>query len=303
METTPKQKLSFLVLRSLGSLIFIMAGISHFMKTAGAAARLEKAPFAHLATWMASAETLILLSGAGLLIGGFMLLAGFKTKLASAGLLAILIPITLTVQVGSGDYGPLFKNVALFGLFKNVALFGLLIFFILNGAVYYSIDSFLEQKKRIIPIAARNNGYVTIVAIGLMVLLGSCATTNAQNNMQKGITQTTGNINYAVLISQPNHLKAAVNTAETITKESSYKRESFVVMACGKSVEAFKKDGGMAAEIAKGRAAGVTYMLCGMSLNQFKIPVTDLVDGVEITPNGLTYMFDLKQKGYTTVEL
>jgi intracellular sulfur oxidation DsrE/DsrF family protein len=40
-----------------------------------------------------------------------------------------------------------------------------------------------------------------------------------------------------------------------------------------------------------------------MSLNQFTIPVTDLVDGVEITPNGLTYMFDLKQKGYTTVEL
>ncbi|WP_276499444.1 DoxX family membrane protein [Pontibacter litorisediminis] len=82
METTPKQKISFLVLRSLGSLIFIMAGLSHFIKTAGAAARLEKAPFAHLATWMAPAETLIILSGVGLLLGGIMLLVGFKTKLA-----------------------------------------------------------------------------------------------------------------------------------------------------------------------------------------------------------------------------
>ncbi|MBB6610531.1 DoxX family membrane protein [Pontibacter sp. Tf4] len=294
METTPKQKISFLVLRSLGSLIFIMAGTSHFVKTAGAAARLEKAPFAHLATWMASAETLILLSGAGLLIGGFMLLAGFKTKLASAGLLAILIPITLTVQVGSGDYGP---------LFKNVALIGLLIFFIINGAVYHSIDSFLEQKKRIIPLPARNKGYVPIVVIGLMVLLGSCATTNAQNTMNQRMTHTTASTKYAVLISQPNHLKAAVNTAETITKDSKYNRDSFVVMACGKSVEAFKKDGAMAAEIAKGRAAGVTYILCGMSLKQFNIALSDLIDGVEITPNGLTYMFDLKQKGYTTVEL
>ncbi|WP_018477727.1 DoxX family membrane protein [Pontibacter roseus] len=294
METTPKQRISFLVLRSLGSLIFIMAGVSHFVKTAGAAARLEKAPFAHLATWMAPAETLILLSGVGLLIGGFMLLLGFKTKLASAGLLAILIPITLTVQVGSGDYGP---------LFKNVALIGLLIFFIINGAVYYSIDSFLEQKKRIIPIPAQNKSYVTIVAIGLMVLLGSCATTSAQNATQQVTSLPATTTKYAVLISQPNHLKAAVNTAETITKDSKYNRESFVVMACGKSVEAFKKDGAMAAEIAKGRAAGVTYMLCGMSLKQFNIIAADLVDGVEITPNGLTYMFDLKQKGYTTVEL
>ena len=136
-----------------------------------------------------------------------------------------------------------------------------------------------------------------------MVLLGSYATTNAQSSAQQRTTAPTKGKNYAVLISQPNHLKAAVNTAESITKDSHYKRESFVVMACAKSVEAFKKDGGMAAEIEKGRAAGVTYMLCGMSLKQFNIAATDLVDGVEVTPNGLTYMFDLKQKGYTTVEL
>lgn len=294
METTPKQKISFLVLRSLGSLIFIMAGVSHFMKTAGAAARLENAPFAHLATWIAPAETLILLSGIGLLVGGFMLLTGFKTKLAAFGLLAILIPITLTVQVGSGDYGP---------LFKNVALIGLLIFFIINGALYYSVDTLLEQKKKIMTIPAQKHGYVTIVAIGLMVLLGSCATTSARNTTQQVTTVSAANTKYAVLISQPNHLKAAVNTAETITKDSKYNREDFVVMACGKSVEAFKKDGTMAAEIAKGSAAGVTYMLCGMSLKQFNISAADLVDGVEVTPNGLTYMFDLKQKGYTTVEL
>ncbi|WP_276499443.1 DoxX family membrane protein [Pontibacter litorisediminis] len=294
METTPKQKISFLVLRSLGSLIFIMAGLSHFIKTAGAAARLEKAPFAHLATWMAPAETLIILSGVGLLLGGIMLLVGFKTKLASSGLLAILIPITLTVQVGSGDYGP---------LFKNVALLGLLIFFIINGALYYSVDTLLEQKKKIMTISVRNNGYVSLIALGLMGLFGSCATTSAPNNMQQDISHITASTNYAVLISQPNHLKAAVNTAETIIKDSKYNREAFVVMACGKSVEAFKKDGTMAAEIAKGSAAGVRYILCGMSLKQFNISAADLVDGVEVTPNGLTFMFDLKQKGYTTVEL
>ncbi len=294
MEITPNQKKSFLVLRTMGSLIFIMAGLNHFIKTAGAAARLENAAFGQLATWMAPAETLIIMSGIGLLLGGFMLLLGFKTRLAAAGLLAILIPITLTVQVGSGDLGP---------LFKNIALIGLLIFFIVNGAMYYSIDTLLAQRKRIITIPARNNSYVTIVAVGLMVLLGSCATTQAQNAGSQVATGSTASTKYAVLISQPNHLKAAVNTAETVTKDSKFNRDTFVIMACGKSVEAFKKDGAMAAEIEKGRAAGVRYMLCGMSLKQFNINATDLVDGVEITPNGLTYMFDLKQQGFTTVEL
>lgn len=294
MVTTPKQKISFLVLRSMASFIFIVAGISHLLKTSGAAARLEKAPFAYLATWIAPAETLIILSGIGLLLGGFMLLLGFKTKLASAGLLAILIPITLTVQVGSGDYGP---------LFKNVALIGLLIFFIVNGAVYFGLDQVLEQKKKASLAPLPGGTYAVVVALGLMVLLGSCATISAQSSTQQPTTAPTAGKHYAVLISQPNHLKAAVNTAESITRDSQYKRESFVVMACAKSVEAFKKDGGMAAEIEKGRAAGVTYMLCGMSLKQFNIAAADLVDGVEVTPNGLTYMFDLKQKGYITVEL
>lgn len=292
MESTPKQKISFLVLRALGSLIFMVAGINHLLKTAGAAARLEKAPFAHLATWIAPAETLIILSGMGLLVGGLMLLAGFKTKLASAVLLAILIPVTLTVQVGSGDYGP---------LFKNVALIGLLIFFLVNGALYYGLDQVLEQKRKARLAPIRHNNYAAALTVGFMVLLGSCATTNAQHATQA--STALASTKYAVLISQPNHLKAAVNTAQTITRESKYNRESFVIMACGKSVEAFKKGGGMAAEIEKGRAAGVTYMLCGVSLQQFKIFPTDLVDGVEITPNGLTYMFDLQQSGYTTVEL
>ena len=294
MEITPKQKVSFLVLRAMASLIFIMAGLNHVLQTAGAAARLEAAPFSHLVTWIAPAETLIILSGIGLLIGGFMLLLGFKTKMAAALLLAILIPITLTVQVGAAGNGP---------LFKNIALIGMLIFFIINGALYYGLDQMLALKKKASMAGQHSRKYVAVVATALVALLGSCAGTASQSMAQQSMVTPANDQKYAVLISQPNHLKAAVNTAEAITKESKYNRESFVVMACGKSVEAFKKDGGMAAEIAKGREAGVTYILCGMSLKQFSIDSATLVDGIEITPNGLTYMFDLKQQGYTTVEL
>ncbi|SIR02058.1 DoxX family membrane protein [Pontibacter lucknowensis] len=298
MENNPLQKISFLVLRAFGSLIFIMAGFNHLFQTAGATARLEKAPFAQLATWMAPAETLIILSGVGLIVGGFMLLAGFKTRLAAGLLLAILIPITLTVQVGAEGSGP---------LFKNIALIGMLVFFIVNGAIYYGLDQSLFQKEQMkSSIKNKFNGnYVAVLAFGLLLVLGSCTagTTVGQSTAQAGtVTAATGK-KYAVLISQPNHLKAAVNTAETITKESRYQRESFVVMACGKSVEAFVKGSELAQEFEKGKAAGVTYRVCGMSLKQFNINTSSLVDGVEVIPNGLTYMFDLQEQGYTTVEL
>jgi putative oxidoreductase len=140
MENTPLQKVSFLVLRVLGSLIFIAAGLNHLLQTAGATARLKKAELGYLATWIAPADTLIILSGIGLLLGGFMLLAGFKTRLAALALLAILIPITLTVQVANAaGSGP---------LFKNIALIGVLLFFIVNGAVHYGLDQVLIFKRK-----------------------------------------------------------------------------------------------------------------------------------------------------------
>jgi intracellular sulfur oxidation DsrE/DsrF family protein len=110
-------------------------------------------------------------------------------------------------------------------------------------------------------------------------------------------------INYAVLISQPNHVKAVINTAEAITKDSKYKRDTLVVMACAKSVEAFVKGNDFADMIQKGKAAGIHFKVCGMSLQQFNIDPAALIEGIEIVPNGLTYMFDLQMKGYKTVEL
>jgi len=77
-----------------------------------------------------------------------------------------------------------------------------------------------------------------------------------------------------------------------------YNRGSFVVMACGKSVEAFVKGSNMAQEFEQGNAAGATYNLCGLSLKQFSIDPKTLAGGVEVVPNGLTYMFDLQQQGY-----
>lgn len=133
------QPVSRAIFRVMLSGIFIVAGSSHLANPARTAGRLETAEMGGLATWMGSAETLVILSGVALLAGGIALLSGFKTRLAALGLLLLLIPITLTVQVGSmSQLGP---------LFKNIGLAGGLIYFITHGADMLSLDSFFVKKR------------------------------------------------------------------------------------------------------------------------------------------------------------
>jgi putative oxidoreductase len=132
MLKTEINKSSVLVFRILLSIIFIMAGLGHIVKPAEIVQRLVKSKLGYLATSVATPEILVLLSGIVLLIGGVTFLLGFKTKISAAILLLILIPITVTVQVGNPEeMGP---------LFKNIGLLGGLIFFLFNGSLHYGID-------------------------------------------------------------------------------------------------------------------------------------------------------------------
>ncbi|MFC5269430.1 DoxX family membrane protein [Adhaeribacter terreus] len=292
MQPNTLNKISFLALRIMGSLIFITAAFNHLFQTSETAARLQKAKMGFLATSISNHETLIILAGIGLLVGGLMLFAGFQTRKAALLLMLILIPITLTVQVGSAaTMGP---------LFKNIAIMGVLVFFMANGSVYYGLDQFL-QKRKLLVTKLNSGGKMAILGIMTITLFSACSSANAVNTATKTTAQAKKN--YGILISQPDHLKAAVNTAQTMRKDTKYNADKIVVMACAKSVEAFKKDSEMKAVFEAGKAAGVTFKVCGMSLEKFKISPEELLEGATIVPNGLTYMFDLKQDGFVTVEL
>ncbi len=115
---------SIQVLRILLSGIFLIASSSHLMNVEQTVNRIDQASFKGIAYFFGNPELLVILSGIIMLIAGISLLIGFKTRWAAIVLLAVLIPITLTVQVGQiNTLGPLFKNIAIIG--------GLL-FFILN---------------------------------------------------------------------------------------------------------------------------------------------------------------------------
>ncbi|MAQ93535.1 MAG: hypothetical protein CMM84_08430 [Rhodothermaceae bacterium] len=135
MTTRPLPEATFRVLLSL---LFLVSGTTHLLKPAAIAARLDTAPFAHLAAMLAPSATLVLLAGVGLVAGGLALFAGFQTRLAALGLIAILVPITLTVQMTPEALGP---------LFKNVAILGGLIFFAAHGSDAFSVDGLLRRRS------------------------------------------------------------------------------------------------------------------------------------------------------------
>ncbi len=123
-NTVEVSRSSITVLRVMVSSIFIVASLNHLINTDKAVARIENAKFGVLGNLLGSPEISVIASGVVMLLAGIALALGFRTKWSALLLIIMLIPITLTIQVGQmATVGPLFKNIAILG--------GLL-FFVLN---------------------------------------------------------------------------------------------------------------------------------------------------------------------------
>lgn len=123
--------ISVLIFRMCLSGIFITAGISHLMHPEEVANRINSAAFGQFAGSIGDPYFLGLITGYFLLVFGLLLFSGVFTRWSALILFMLLIPITVTIQLGNGIFhGPLWKNVALFG--------GLL-FFIVNNPKVFSL--------------------------------------------------------------------------------------------------------------------------------------------------------------------
>ncbi len=112
----PISRVSIHILRISLSGIFLIASANHLLHTEKTAQRIDKASFKGIAYFFGDPQLLVILSGLVMLIAGLLFLIGFKTKWAAMVLVAVLIPITLTIQVGqTATLGPLFKNIAILG--------------------------------------------------------------------------------------------------------------------------------------------------------------------------------------------
>ena len=109
-------KFNFILFRAFTSLIFIYAGLNHFLKADKIFTRLSKSDLYGIIPNENLFKAAILISGFIMVTGGILLLTGYMQRKVSFGLLLMLIPITLTVQLDNlNDLGPFFKNVAIAG--------------------------------------------------------------------------------------------------------------------------------------------------------------------------------------------
>ena len=115
-STFEVKKSSVVILRMMLSGIFIVASLNHLFNLEKTVSRIEQANFGAIGQLLGTPEVAVIVSGIVMLVAGITLLIGFKTKWSAILLILVLIPITLTIQVGQVQtMGPLFKNIGLAG--------------------------------------------------------------------------------------------------------------------------------------------------------------------------------------------
>ncbi len=124
MNIHPKH---FLIFRVTTSLIFLYAGFNHLLNAGKVTMRLQKSWIYTQLSYPDFFAAMVYISGAGMITGALWLISGYRSRAAAVVLLALLVPVTLAVQLDNvADLGPFFKNVAIGGA----------LFFIINQKKY-----------------------------------------------------------------------------------------------------------------------------------------------------------------------
>jgi putative oxidoreductase len=120
------------------ALIFIISGAGKIFGFAQTAAMMGKLGFPMPDFFLTGAIALEI-------IGGLMLLFGYKTKIAALLLIIFMIPATLIFHTANlGD--PAQTQLQMIQTLKNLAIIGALIKFFADGAGAFSLDNFFTQS-------------------------------------------------------------------------------------------------------------------------------------------------------------
>lgn len=276
-----------LIFRILFSLIFIVAGAGHLLSPDGIVRRLQAAPGAFLVEALPP-KLVVFASGGVLLIGGLALLTGLLTRWAAVALAAVLIPITLTVQVGGGEMlGPLFKNVALMG--------GLL-HFATEGGGRFSLDTVMGRLKS----RRLRAGVGGAMAASVLVLLLPALHAEAASPKDLG---TASQERIFFLVQQPPQLRAALHTSEEALAGRGFPAKEAEVLVCGPAITSLMAGEPMEPLFQRAKQAGVRIVACGLSLKEKGLSAERLSPHVTVVENGLVQALQRQKEGFRSVEL
>jgi len=125
--------------RFLVALIFLLSGIGKLFGFSDTAQMMAGSGFPAPSFFLACAIVLEL-------VGGTLILIGYKTRYAAIALIFFIIPATIIFHVaGIGD--PVHGQEQMINTLKNLAILGALIKFAADGAGAFAVDSFRAAKN------------------------------------------------------------------------------------------------------------------------------------------------------------
>lgn len=199
----------------------------------------------------------------------------------AALLIAVLLPITLTVQVGSAEgSGP---------LFKNIALLGGLIHFAANGAGSFAVDAWLPLRRRFAAAAVTG-------AVAVLAAVPAFARVPQAPPAKKGER-------VLFLVQQPPQLRAALDTGLQSLAGRGFAAAEVEVLVCGPAVSSLLRGDPMEAKLVEGSRAGVHTVACGLTLAEKNIDRGTLAPVVGVVENGLVEALQRQAEGFRSVEL
>ncbi|MBI1182997.1 hypothetical protein GC194_01905 [bacterium] len=143
-----------------------------------------------------------------------------------------------------------------------------------------------------------------LIILALIFIAFGSKPINAQTaqEVQKVESSIRKNGKYSILVMNTQHLKAAIKTGIGFTSTS--QRIDFQIVTCGKLLDEIAQDPELQNLIKTAvNEQGLKILACGLSIEQLNIDKTLLPVEMQITGNGLIYMFGLQEKGFNTIAL
>lgn len=141
---------------------------------------------------------------------------------------------------------------------------------------------------------------LTALFFGLFLTLSNVSYGQTNTNNNELIYNGTST-KFGVMITDVMHFMVALETAELMNlKKNGY---TFEIVMVGKLAQEIAENTELKAAIDKSEAIGAKLVVCEYALDLFKVDKSKVDKRIEITKNAWLYMFELKDKGYNTLDI
>lgn len=141
-----------------------------------------------------------------------------------------------------------------------------------------------------------------IIIFSLSLVVTSNANAQTVESIQKTENSIRKNGKYALLVMKAQHLKAAIQTGIEFKTKS--KKIDFQIITCGELVKEISQNPELQKLIEDAvNQYGLKILICGLSIEQFKVDKNLLPKETPVTENGLIYMFGLQENSYKAIVL